>query len=385
MNIFSPKHALWLAGFRPFFFLAMCAGAILPILWALVFSGKMTLPYGLNPMQWHAHEMLFGYAGAMLIGFLLTSSKNWVKVRGIHGVPLMLLAGLWISERFFIYFPSVDPIAKHIGLSLFILFSGGYIIWTLIKYHKNDFFKDNYFFIFLLCFILLAKNLLISSQYYQDGVAMSLGLFRLAFVVMFERTISQFMKNTQGVDLYRNPYLDYSIKGFVAFCIFQSFLPEPISAFLLTAAGLLLFLRWILWRPDFGFQKFGNGTMYFGYLGLTLHFFFEALKITNLWSYAAFSIHVFTFLCMGIVIPCMIIRIANGHTGRKPQFFLLEKIMIYALMASSIFRLILPVVWPVHYTVWIFIAGSIWTFSYIFLLFRVGIFLFRPRIDGKEH
>lgn len=130
--------------------------------------------------------MFFGFAGSVLIGFLLTASKNWVKVRGIHGVSLMILVGLWVFERVFVYYASdFGLILKHLGLSLFFAASGLYVIGTLLKHRRNDSFNDNYFFVILLGLILVAKNLLISESYYQHGINMTVGLFRLAFVVIF--------------------------------------------------------------------------------------------------------------------------------------------------------------------------------------------------------
>src|SRR5690606_30003915 len=119
---------------------------------------------------------------------------------------------------------------------------------------------------------------------------------------------------------FRNKYLDYAIKFAVALSVFQSFLPTSMSALTLFFAGSLLLVRWLIWRPDLGLRRFGNAVMYVGYFGLTLHLFFEVLKLTGVWSQGAFSIHVFTLLCMGMVIPGMIVRISQGHTGRKLQF-----------------------------------------------------------------
>jgi hypothetical protein len=98
--VFLPHHPLWLVGFRPFFALACLAGLSLPIVWILIFKGVMPAPaQRLSPVQWHAHEMFFGFGWAVLGGFLLTASKNWVGVRGYHGTTLMLLAAAWLFER----------------------------------------------------------------------------------------------------------------------------------------------------------------------------------------------------------------------------------------------------------------------------------------------
>lgn len=386
VSIFNSKHPLWLAGFRPFFALALLMGILLPILWAFLFSGKLLLITKVNPLQWHAHEMLFGFGGAVLFGFLLTASKNWVKIRGIHGLGLMSLTGLWILERFFYYnLMQSSALIKHIGLSLFPLFCGFYIVSTLIKYRKNDSFKDNYFFMILLMFLLLTKNLLISNEYYQHGIALSIGLFRLAFAIMFERTIMQFMKNSENINLYKNPILNFSIKILVLLSAFQSFLPTIFSVSLLSFSAFLLLIRWLLWRPDIGLRKFGNATMYIGYFGLILHLIFEALRLNGLWSSGTISIHIFTFLCMGIVIPSMIVRISQGHTGRKAAFTIIDKIAIILILISSVFRLLFPFAFSVNYLLDIQIAGFLWTMAYIILGLRLWPFLFQKRIDGKVH
>lgn len=379
-------HPLWLAGFRPFFILASLMGLILPVLWGFVFSGTLRLPDGVNAFQWHVHEMFFGFGGAVLIGFLLTASKNWVHVRGIHGITLILATFLWILERGVYYLsPTSNPLIKHVLLSLFIVYSGGYIAWTLIHFRKSDSFKDNYFFVFLLFFIVLSKNLLLTQDYYLHGVGMTLGLFRLAFAVMFERTMRQFMKSTENVNLQKSDTFDTIIKISVASNVFQSYFPPSVAITLLALSGVLLFVRWILWKPLIGYKKFGNAVMYTGYLGLCVHFFFETLKYANIWSLGAYSIHIFTFLCMGLIIPSMLIRISKGHTGRKPEFLVLDKAPIYFIGAAAIFRLVLPLLAPEKYPLWILLSGLLWSSAFAVLIARITPFLLRPRIDGKVH
>ena len=93
-------HPLWLVGFRPFFALACLAGMILPMLWVLIHLGILPAPaLPVAPLQWHAHEMFFGFGWAVLGGFLLTSTKNWVGIRGYHGASLVVLTAAWLFER----------------------------------------------------------------------------------------------------------------------------------------------------------------------------------------------------------------------------------------------------------------------------------------------
>lgn len=366
----------------------MVAGMTFPLAWGLVFSGTIRISSSLNPLQWHAHEMIFAFGWAVLGGFLLTASKNWVKIRGLHGFYLMVPVGFWIAERLTILkWGLVPQTALHFALlNICVVWISLYVIWSLIKFRATDSFKDNFFFIALLSTLLVAKNFLLTETLWAWGFSLAIGLFRLAFTVMFERTMTQFMKSTEGVHLYRNTTLDYAIKGLVLASVFQVFMPPNLRALVLSAAGLLLLIRWLLWQPLKGFKRFGNATMYLGYLGLIIHFFLEALSTLGLApGLGAISLHTFTFLTMGIVIPSMLVRIAQGHTGRPPQFTRWDQVAISIIGISSIFRLILTSAIPEYYAQWITLSGVFWAIGFFLLFFRLTPFLLSPRIDGKTH
>ena len=83
--------ALFSYGFRPFFlFGAIYAGVMVP-LWLAVFAGDVSLRTAFAPRDWHVHEMLFGYIGAVIAGFLLTAVPNWTGRLPIQGTPLAVL------------------------------------------------------------------------------------------------------------------------------------------------------------------------------------------------------------------------------------------------------------------------------------------------------
>ena len=86
-------------GFRPFFFLGAMWAVIALVLWMLAFSGGLALPSGFEPLIWHRHEMLFGFVGAIVAGFLLTAIPNWTGRLPIAGWPLGGLVALWAAAR----------------------------------------------------------------------------------------------------------------------------------------------------------------------------------------------------------------------------------------------------------------------------------------------
>jgi uncharacterized protein involved in response to NO len=86
-------------GYRPFFLFAGLYAATAIGLWLLVLQGRLVLPGALDPVLWHQHEMIFGFATAAIAGFLLTAVPNWTGRLPVAGWPLGLLAGLWLAGR----------------------------------------------------------------------------------------------------------------------------------------------------------------------------------------------------------------------------------------------------------------------------------------------
>lgn len=383
------SHPVFLAGFRPFFLIALVAGVVYPVLWALAFSGVMPLPQGtFEPVKWHAVEMFYGFGWAVLGGFLLTSSKNWVRIRGLHGGPLALAVALWAVERVGVVFfahRAKEPLVFLI-LNAFGIYIIAYLVWTLVRYWKQDFYRDNWIFIVALPVFLVAKNLMFGPTTYALGLSMTVGLFRVAFTVMYERTIVQFMQNAMKVEVLSNKWFDYSVKVAALVCVFQGILPVKVAVVALTLAAILPLVRLGFWKPHVAFRNFGIGVMFVGYLGLIAHFGLSALELSGTWrGIGTLPLHTFTFLCMGLIIPSMIVRIAQGHTGRKPAFFPSDKVALWVMGAAAFFRLVATQVWPAQYRIWVDVAATLWAVCFIIIGVRVGRFMLHPRIDGKVH
>jgi uncharacterized protein involved in response to NO len=91
--------ALFSLGFRPFFLAGAVWAVVAVIVWLPQFFGHFALAGAFQPLDWHAHETLFGYGAAVVTGFLLTAVPNWTGRLPIQGRPLALLALLWLAGR----------------------------------------------------------------------------------------------------------------------------------------------------------------------------------------------------------------------------------------------------------------------------------------------
>ncbi|WP_337181052.1 NnrS family protein [Shinella sp.] len=86
-------------GFRPFFLAGGVWAVVAMVLWIATITGRIDLAGDYGAPNWHAHEMLFGFASAVLAGFLLTAVPNWTGRLPVSGWPLAGLFGLWCAGR----------------------------------------------------------------------------------------------------------------------------------------------------------------------------------------------------------------------------------------------------------------------------------------------
>ena len=121
------RSPLWVSGFRPFFLLGTLYGLIAVGTWLGAYVGFWTLaPVGMTANLWHGHEMVFGFAGAIIAGLLLTALPSWAGVRELAGDKLALLVGAWLAGRVAMWLSTALPaaaVAAADSSSLLLLFA----------------------------------------------------------------------------------------------------------------------------------------------------------------------------------------------------------------------------------------------------------------------
>jgi uncharacterized protein involved in response to NO len=381
-------HPFWLVGFRPFFTLACLSGLSLPLLWALIYLGSLPAPDSpVATVQWHAHEMFFGFGWAVLGGFLLTSTKNWVQIRGYHGPALVFLAAAWLFERVGMGFGGHWP--DWLFRLSNLLFLGSIVVmlaWSLIRHRATDSYRDNYFFLLILPAFMVAKYLMLDAGQFQAGIAMTIALFRVAFLVMLERTLTQFMKSIFQVDILRHGMLDRAIKLLGLLLVVAAPMTLPWAGWISLLLALLLAGRLPFWAPQLALRRLDLGIMYLGYLAIVLQLLLESLAqfAPRPWV-GSLPVHVFTLGAMGLIIPAMLVRIAKGHTGRKVVFDRFDKLALWLMISAFALRVVAPQFAPEAYPLWILLAACGWLSGFGILAWRLIPFLLQARVDGKEH
>ncbi len=89
--------------FRPMYLGGALFAAIAVPLWLTMWYHGRYLP-SLPPIQWHMHEMVFGFAVAIIVGFLFTAARNWTGAPLPAGVSLGSIVLLWVVARLGMFF-----------------------------------------------------------------------------------------------------------------------------------------------------------------------------------------------------------------------------------------------------------------------------------------
>ena len=376
--------ALFALGFRPFYLAASVFAALSLLVWVGGYVGLLPRAYGGDPV-WHAHEMLFGFAIAVVVGFLFTAGRNWSGQPTPQGAWLASLVALWIAGRVLVLTPwtaasaAVDaafPIAAAVALA--VPFARG----------RN---VRNYFFVGLLVLVGLAD---LGVHLAKSGVVdwparagLQVGLDVLIFImaVMGGRVIPMFTNNAiRGADATRRPALEKLALGVLVVLVAADALqlPPPVLAALAATAAVLHAARLALWRP---WRTLGTPLVWIlhaGYAWLVLHLALRALAELG-WLPATIATHALTVGAIGSLTIGMMTRTARGHTGR-PLVAGRAEVACYALVqAAALLRVVGAWLLPASALPLLAVSGLCWSAAFATYAVAYWPVLSRPRLDGK--
>ncbi len=243
--------ALWQTGFRPFYLLASVFAALSIGLWALQFAGWLGQPYLQGPM-WHAHEMLFGFTLAVVVGFLFTAGRNWSNRPTPTGLPLAALAALWVAGRVLVLTP-FGWAAAAVNVAFPLVAAVALAVPFIAARNRR-----NYFFIGLLLLMAVAVLAVHLAQLGLMqlpgwvGIQAALDVMLFIMAVMGGRVIPMFTNNgVPGANATRRPWLEKAALGSVLALLLADALQlqgAPLAALAGVCAAAHL-ARWALWQP----------------------------------------------------------------------------------------------------------------------------------------
>jgi uncharacterized protein involved in response to NO len=406
-NLLDPDEGkrivpLFRLAFRPFFLGGALFSLIALVLWGVFWiTGLDWVPHG-GWIWWHAHEMLFGFVVAIIIGFLLTAVQNWTGQESIASWPLASLLGLWLLARIFLLYPvtAIEALLPWLDLALIPAAAWvlGRLVWRVRQMH-------NLVFVPILLLLTVANAQMhwaISSG--DGGLARSASqtaIFIIVFVmlIMAGRVIPFFTAN--GTCTRRaepNKLIEVFSLGTVGLLVLLQlsggirYLPPLLVASLFLLAAVVHFLRLLRWRPWITYREPLLWSLHLAYLFIVLGFFLCALRYAGLSlellsgfaNQYATILHSFTLGGMGLLILAMMSRVALGHTGRPLTVSSWITLGFLCVIAAYLSRVWLPLLLPAtnHYQSYL-LSIFLWLLGYgLFVIIYLPM-LIKSRVDGR--
>lgn len=380
----SRGFALFALGFRPFYLLASVFAALSVPLWALQFSGILPRPYLAGPV-WHAHEMLFGFILAVIVGFLFTAGRNWTNLPTPTGWTLCGLAALWVVARVLVLTPYA--VAAAVVNVAFPLAAAAALAVPFVKARNTR----NYFFIALLVLLALAAAFIHLSQLgvlampAWAGLQVALDAVLFILVVMGGRVIPMFTNNgVPGASATRKPGVEKTALGAVLALLAADVLGLhgwPVAA-IAAVACVAHTCRWTLWQPWKTLRTPLVWVLHLAYVWVPIHLLLRVLGEFG-WVASSLASHALTVGAAGGLIIGMMTRTAKGHTGRPLRADRYETTCYVLVLFAALVRVAVPLFAPGQAIDAILGSAVLWSAAFALYAVRYWPVLSRPRIDGR--
>lgn len=378
-----PAFALWALGFRPFYLLASAFAALSIGLWALQFSGLLGHAYLQGPM-WHAHEMLFGFGLAVLVGFLFTAGRNWSGQATPTGKPLAALAVLWLAGRVLVLTPwGWAALLANVAFPLAAAAALG-----LAFYRGRN--RRNYFFVGLLLLMGLAalsvhlNALGVLTLPGWVGIALALDVMLFVLCVMAGRVVPMFTNNgVPGAKAVRVPALDKLALGLVLALLLADLLQVgglPLSLLALLAAAAHL-ARWLRWQPWKTLRHPLVWVLHMAYAWIPVHLLLRACAALD-WVPQSAATHALSAGAIGCMVMGMVTRTALGHTGRALQAGRTERACYALIGLAALLRVAVPLLAPQYTVTAVMLSALLWSAGFGLYTVAYWPILSRARSDG---
>lgn len=373
-------------GFRPFFLLGAVLAALAIPLWIAALQGwALPAPVG-GWLAWHRHELVFGFAGAIIAGFLLTAVQTWTGLPSLSGRPLALLVGLWLLGRLSWWLPSAWPLLLF-NLAFLLAVAGvmARLLWAVRQ-------RRNYPIVLVLALLAavdllnLLGVLLQHDAWQRQGSHAAIWLVAAMMTLIGGRVIPFFTQRGLGRLEMVQPWawLDLALLVgtlLLALLTGAGLLLQPHwgGAVLLLALGLghgIRLLRWfdrgLLRVPLLWSLHLAYAWMVLACLGLALWQAGVAVPFSQ-------ALHALTVGAMAGLILAMLARVSLGHTGRPLELPRGFAVAFVLLNLAALLR-VLGVSFAYQPALWL--AALAWGLAFAQFLYCYGPMLCRTRADG---
>jgi uncharacterized protein involved in response to NO len=318
--------AVFSYGFRPFFLAGALWAVVGVLLWMPQYFGELSLPNVFSPLEWHIHEMIYGYMAAVLAGFLLTAIPNWTGRLPVNGRPLAGLAALWLAGRVAVACSAILGAAVTAVIDVAFLVTLAAVAIREIVAGKN---WRNLRVLGALG-ILIAGNVVFHGEALwrgsvDYGIRLGIAGVIMLITLIAGRIVPSFTHNwlvrkTPGrlprpFSQFDALALTASAAALAAWIVLPQYAP---SGVLLMIAGLLHATRLARWAGDRTFADRLVLILHIAYAFVPVGFLLlgAAILWPSVWPASA-GLHAWTTGAVGLMTLAVMTRATLGHTGRE--------------------------------------------------------------------
>ena len=374
-------------GFRPFFLgAAIYAAAAVPI-WLWMYSSGASAGGVFDGSSWHAHEMIFGYLGAVIAGFVLTAVPNWTGSLPLSGSPLALLFLSWVAGRVAVSVVGDPLLAFLFDLAFPVTLAAS--VWREVIAGKN---WRNLPVAGLLSLFALANSLHHAENLWPvldgAGLRLALGVAATMIALIGGRIVPSFTRNwlakrkstrlPASFGIIDRLALAATALGASGWVFFPS---HPASGLILALAGLLLIGRLARWRGPMTWREPIVLILHLGYLWLAASQVLLGCSILEPDTMPQSSaLHALTAGAIATMTLAVMTRASRGHTGRAIEADPATLAVYVMVSVGALLRVLAPLL-PGFYMELLVAGGTLWSSAFALFAVRYGPMLLRARLD----
>ncbi|WP_427979638.1 NnrS family protein [Agarivorans sp.] len=377
--------------FRPFFLLGSIYAVLAILIWLYAFQHGQPSQLQVPALWWHVHEMLFGFAMAIVVGFLLTAVQNWTGIAGTRGLYLAALVLLWLLPR--VLFWTNTPLWLISSIEALFLLAAAYALSHRVlrtKRYKNLIFGG---FLLLATVANFASYATIKGMPPFPSIAVwqaMLWWFVMLISIMGGRVIPFFsarrLNHPKAEPLL---WLDGIANTTLLLLFILSFFPltdHLLSTSIVLLAALSQLVRWLRWRPWLSLKEPLLWSLQLAYGCIPLALLIKGLAMLGLTGNAVWVSHqMIHILAIGVIaglILAMIVRVSLGHTGREVYAGPSMWSAFAAIMLAALLRGAAVALWPQHLLLLVNLSGALWVAAFGLFVIKFSPLLLSPRADG---
>ncbi|UCI22932.1 NnrS family protein (plasmid) [Mesorhizobium sp. B2-1-8] len=377
-------------GFRPFFLLGSfyAGGAVL--FWLPLFYGRLATLSTFVPVDWHIHEMLFGYLAAIVTGFLLTAIPNWTGRLPVQGVPLLALVVAWLAGRIAVFFSALigwqAAAALDCTFLLAVITAAGIEIvagrnWRNLK-------------VLAPVTVLFASNVAFHIEAHLNGISdisrrLAIGAAIVLIMIVGGRIIPSFTRNwlvRENPGRLPAPFGRFDTLTILVSAIALAawtFSPmETGTGLLLIAAAALNAIRLLRWAGDRTLRDPLVLILHLAFVFVPAGLLLCGLSaITPAMVPSAAGAHAFGVGAVACMTLAIMSRSTLGHTGRALQATSGTCAVYVAILLAAALRI--GAAFAPGHEVLVYLSGAAWAAAFLGYVMVFGGMLVRPRLRSR--